>query len=261
MEIACVRFPRISNYDDLLPLEHEPGVVVRFVEDPEELPGADLVVLPGTKSTIADLGWLEERGFVEPLRRRASDGEPLLGICGGFQMLGERIEDPDGVESATGSRVGLGLLPVVTRYGPDKVTDRVVVRTRPSSGWWAPGSDGLSSVRLSGYEIHMGRVEASGGDIAHGQLALLEVVERNGEGTAGLDGAAGPGGAVVGTLVHGLFDDAPLRESLVRSLRARKGLPRAASVGLPADDPYDRLADAVERHLDVDRILALAGAG
>ncbi len=154
--VAVVRLPRISNFTDVDALGLEPGLDVRFVSDPARLADADLVVLPGTRATLADLAWLRERGLDEAVRRHAADGRPVLGICGGCQMLGRRIEDPDGVEGPAGAVVeGLGLLDLVTRFGPEK---RLVVH------------------EPAGYEIHHGRITgetesgAVSGTMVHGAL-------------------------------------------------------------------------------------------
>src|SRR6185295_3012550 len=112
IDVAVVRLPRISNYDDFDQLEHEAGVSVRFVERAQDLEPADLVILPGSKSTVSDLEWLVESGFARLVERRATRGDPVLGVCGGYQMLGRSIEDPDQVESNRTSVAGLGLLPV-----------------------------------------------------------------------------------------------------------------------------------------------------
>ena len=128
LEIAVVRLPRISNFDDFQPLEHEPEVVVRFVETPQYLSNADLVILPGSKSTVADLAWLRASGIDRAVVERARRGEPILGVCGGYQMLGNSIEDPHGVESSQCSTPGLGLLAVRTRFARDKLTAQLRLR-------------------------------------------------------------------------------------------------------------------------------------
>jgi adenosylcobyric acid synthase len=154
--VAVVRLPRISNFTDVDALGLEPGLDVEFVSDPARLADADLVVLPGSRATIADLAWLRERGLDVAVTRHAAAGRPVLGICGGCQMLGRRIEDPDGVEGTPGAAVdGLGLLDLTTRFGPDKK---------------------LTLVEPAGYEIHHGRVAgettsgAVTGTMVHGSL-------------------------------------------------------------------------------------------
>jgi adenosylcobyric acid synthase len=240
VEIAVVRLPRISNYDDFQPLEHEPGVVVRFVEHAREIDGADLVVLPGTKSTIADLRWLREAGIADALALRARRGEPILGICGGCQMLGRRVTDPDRVESGDAVADALALLPIATRFSPDKRTTQVRARALVRS-FVGDGTE------IAGYEIHMGRVERHAE--ARGAFAIHA---RNGAPEDDVDGAVSEDGAVVGTMIHGLFDNASVRDALVGRLRERKGLaPRADAPSSPPTDEYDRLAAVLRENVDV----------
>jgi adenosylcobyric acid synthase len=243
IDIAVLRLPRIANHDDFAPLEHEPGVAVRFVDEPRELAGADLVVLPGSKSTVADLGWLRERGLADAVLARAAAGEPLLGVCGGFQMMGRSLEDPDHLESACPSTEGLGILPVHTRFAAPKVTAQVRARPRRTTFL----TEGVAEIR--GYEIHMGRVETD--------APLLEITERNGQPCQVADGATQ--GQVVGTLVHGLFASREVRGSLLGFLRRRRGLPPAPLAPDPADAEYDRLAAAAREHLDLAVLRRLIG--
>jgi len=133
VEVAVVRLPRISNYDDFQPLEHEPGVVVRFVEHAREFEGADLVVLPGTKSTLSDLAWLQQAGMATALKERAARGELVLGVCGGCQMLGMKIIDPHRIESDVEQGQGLGLLQIETEFGVEKQTAQLRARAGESS--------------------------------------------------------------------------------------------------------------------------------
>jgi adenosylcobyric acid synthase len=248
LEIAIVRLPRISNYDEFDPLEHEPGVVVRYVDRPEELRGADLVVLPGSKSTAADLRWMRESGIGDEVIARAGRGEPVLGVCGGCQMLGAALLDPDGVESAEAEVTGLGLLPLVTRFRREKTTARV--RARADAALLAPESAG----EVGGYEIHMGSVERTAGAPA------LRILARNGVGCDCEDGAVSADGAVVGTLVHGLLEDDDARAALLARLRARRGLAAPAGPQVPRREAeYDRLADAMGAHLDWELLCGLAG--
>lgn len=247
IDIAVVRLPRIANYDDVHPLEHEPGTVVRFVEHARDLAGADLVVVPGTKSTVADLRWMRQSGFSEAIVARARRGDPVVGICGGCQMLGRRVEDPERVESDESLADGLGLLPIVTRFAPDKRTTQV--RARPLAGSFLSG-DG----EIAGYEIHMGRVERVEG--ARGAFAIHA---RNGAPDDDVDGAQSQDGAVLGTMIHGLFDNAPIRHALLAHLRARKGIAAPDAPAVAAPDEYDRLADHLRDSIDealLDRLLS-----
>lgn len=249
IEIAVVRLPRLSNHDDFQPLEHEPGVVVRLVEQAGEIEGADLVVLPGTKSTIADLRWLRDTGIAAAIVARAERGGPTLGICGGCQMMGEAIADPDGVEGPDRDAVGLGLLRVRTRFGKEKRTTQVRARLARAS---ILGDPGLGE--LEGYEIHMGRLER----LADTSAAFV-VVTRNGRADGALDGDVSSDGSIVGTMIHGLFDGAGTRRALLESLRRRKGIVApAADPGVPGD-PYDQLADVIRDHVDTALLRRLVG--
>jgi adenosylcobyric acid synthase len=253
LEVAVVCLPRISNYDDVLALEHEPGVVVRFVERAEDIAGADLVIVPGTKSTIADLSWMRESGVASALTLRARRGGAVLGICGGCEILGESIEDPDHVESTEAAAEGLGLLPIRTHFERTKTTARVVARSL-SRGFF--GSDVSSGARFEGYEIHMGRITTT-----RSGAAAFEITERGGRRECADDGAVDPNGAVVGTMIHGLLEDSELRSAILRALRRRRGLPEPTSVTrMPTRDAeYDRLATVLGDSLDGDWLNRILG--
>jgi adenosylcobyric acid synthase len=245
LDVVVVRLPRISNHDDVAPLEHEAGMVVRFVERAEDVAAADLVILPGSKSTVADLTWLRQSGLSEAIVARAVRGQPVLGICGGCQMLGHAVLDPEGVESSSRFTAGLGLLPLTTRFAARKTTAQVRARAASASFLAAP-EDG----ELEGYEIHMGEVSHvdEGGAPPRPAFTLLA---RNGVPAQVADGAASPSGHVVGTLVHGLFENASVRTRLGAYLRARRGLAAGpAGRTWSRSDEYDRLADALEQHLE-----------
>jgi len=246
IEIAVIRLPRIANYDDVQPLEHEPGVVVRFVERAENLSRADLVILPGTKTTIADLGWLRESGVAASIARRAERGRRILGICGGCQMLGTAIDDPERIESPTESAEGLGLLPIRVRFERSKRTAQVRARAHVSHWLAGAGED------VFGYEIHMGKVERlSGAEDA------FEIHARNGESLRAGDGAISGDGKIVGTMIHGLFENANVRRALLGTLRRERTLPEPAVT--PRIDEYDRLADVLRANVRTDLLHRLVG--
>jgi adenosylcobyric acid synthase len=251
LEIAVVRLPRISNYDDFLPLEHEANVVVRFVEHARELEGADLVVLPGTKSTLADLGWLRDTGMAEAISARATRGGLVLGVCGGCQMLGGKIADPHHVESEEEQGCGLGLLALETEFGREKRTTQLRARVAALSFLLSERGP-----QIAGYEIHMGRVTRSPGC----QGAFL-ITERNGQQQAEVDGAVSADGAVVGTMIHGLFETPSVRRSLLAALRNRKGIPplNEQSTATAAVDEFDRLAEVVRQNVDMKMLLGMIG--
>ena len=248
IDVAVVRLPRIANFDDFEPLAREPRVGVRFVRHPEELDASDLVVLPGSKSTMADLAWLRETGLAEAIVAAEAQNQLVLGICGGYQMLGKALHDPLGVESAAGEAEGLGLLPVVTTFASEKTTVRVRARVEASAGPFA----GARGLEVETYEIHMGVTRVSGGD------RLFTVTRRNAAATDEADGAMNASGTVVGTYLHGLFANEGLRRSLLVHLAERKGLAPDPRWGTAARaDRYDRLADIVGGALDLTLLARL----
>jgi adenosylcobyric acid synthase len=243
VDIAVVRFPCISNFDDFLALEYEEGVSVRYVDTAKDLRDADLVILPGTKDTRSDLCWLREVGMDLVIIERAEAGQPVLGVCGGYQMLGEAIEDELGVEGPAGVEKGLGLLPIKTRYRQEKTTLRVSAQVHPSSAGFLT-KEVAAATEVDGYEIHMGDV-----------LATEEgpwIFEHEGQ---RLEGKSK--GSVCGTLLHGMFENEALRHSLLNGLgwegANAPDRPRIAT----AREEFDRLADVLEESLDMTRLYAL----
>jgi adenosylcobyric acid synthase len=226
-----VRLPLISNFDDFEPLAAEPGVRVRFVRGADELDGADLIVLPGSKSTVSDLRWLFASGLAHAIRKAAADGRPVLGVCGGYQMLGRSVADPEGIEGPAGETEGLGLLDVTTVMTGEKTLTRVTaqhVATRQP---------------IDAYEIHIGRTD--GPDRVR-PFAMLDGAP---------EGAISRDGRVYGSYLHGLFASDEFRSSFLRQL------------DIPTTDQQyrgrlesvlDALADHIEAHLDVEGLLALA---
>ncbi len=248
LDIAVVRLPRIANFDDMDPLTRAPGVCVRFARTPASLAGADLVVLPGSKSTMADLAWLRETGFADALVAAVARGTPVIGICGGYQMLGRRLEDRDGVEGPPGAVEGLGLLPVTTSFAADKRTTRVRAHVTGAS----PLLAAAAGRRVAAYEIHMGRT------VVEGAAAPFVVAEDSGEHA---DGAVAASGLVLGTYLHGVFADDALRRALLGGLARRRGIVPDPGWGAAAPPAarYDRLADAVGAALDVTAVAKLVG--
>ena len=255
IEVAVVRLPRISNFDDFEPLAAEPRVRLRLAGAPGDLGSADLIVLPGSKSTIADLQWLEASGVGASIRSAAAAGRPVLGICGGYQMLGAAIHDPEHVESPLGTVTGLGLLPVVTTFTRDKRTVRVRARVTGEAPLF-----GAAAGELVAYEIHAGRTRGAGDQAP--PAPPFTVTERAGGAVAEPDGASDPTGRIVGTYLHGLFENTRLRRALLESLAAWSGKP-GGSWGLSAGPRarYDRLAEVVGASLDISTVSKLVGLG
>jgi adenosylcobyric acid synthase len=243
-DIAVIRFPQISNFDDFEPLARA-GASVRFVVDARDLGDPDLVVLPGSKATLRDLAWLRATGIAARVRAVAGAGVPVLGICGGYQMLGEVVADPEGIEGERARVRGLGLLPARTVLQRDKRT--VPVSGRLCSGWALGGDTGPA---LTGYEIHLGVTEVEGA------RPFAEIV-RSPSGERVTDGAVGADGRTAGTYVHGLFASEPLRVALLDALARRRGIPFTPR-RLPAD-PYAALSAWFREAVDVPRLFAACG--
>ena len=245
LAVGVVRFPRISNYTDFDPLEHEPDVHLSYLERPEQVTGLDLLILPGTKSTIADLSFLEESGLAEAIKRFPG---PVVGICGGYQMLGRRVLDPDGVESARAEAAGLGLLDVETVMQPVKATHQVTAQLLTGGGKVAPGAAG----ELSGYEIHMGETT-----LAPSVEPFASITTRSGRAVMRTDGAVSPDGRIVGTYLHGIFGNTGFRSTFLNRLRLNRGLPIQSTA--EPEDPFDQLAWHLEQNLDMPRLYAICG--
>ena len=256
LDVVVVRFPGISNFTDFDALASEPGVRLRYVQSPTDLGRPDLVVLPGTKNTCADLRWLRHVGFEQPLLAHARAGGRLVGICGGFQMLGRVIRDPERVESQEPEVGGLGLLPVVTTFLPHKTTHQVKAVAHERSGEAVHRL--AAQDELLGYEIHMGTTTLEAGS------PLLTITQRSGEPVAEEDGAVSDDGRVWGTYLHGLFDNDDLRFRLVNVMREAKGLPLMPTDDLRAaaadkERSYEALADLLEESLDMDAVRSIIG--
>lgn len=226
VDIAIIHLPHVANFDEFAALAAEQAVRVRYVRRADELGAPAAIILPGTKSSVADLAWLRGQGLDRAIAAAQARGAHVVGICGGYQLLGERLHDPAGVEADAGMVVeGLGLLPVTTTFAASKQTHLAQLQL--------PNGD-----IVSGYEIHMGATQRSG------QVEPLGViVSRNGAAVNLPDGAVGAGGRVWGTYLHGIFEDDGFRAQWLRSL-GWQGTIRPTRARRLAD--YDRLADAVE---------------
>jgi adenosylcobyric acid synthase len=231
--IAVPLAPHISNFDDFDPLKLEPGVDLRFIAPGAPLPVCDLVILPGSKTTIADLAFFRAQGWDIDLRAHARRGGRILGVCGGFQMLGKKIADPLGIEGHEGVIEGLGLLDVATELTGDKI-----LRSRA-------GHSVAEDAAFSGYEMHVGATE--GPDCARPMLRFDDGVP---------DGAMSPDGAVRACYVHGLFGHEAMRAAILGWIGAE---PSNLAYEAEVDRVLDALADHLEKHIDLDALLNLAG--
>ena len=246
LDIAVVRLPRLSNFTDFTVLEATDGVGVRYVSSEKELGKPDLIILPGTKNTISDLLWLRQNGLEAAIKHLNADGTPVIGICGGYQMLGRKITDVSGVEGG-GSVTGMGLLPTETEFAEEKHRTRVGGRVS-AEGFWKE----LSGIELEGYEIHMGETVLPDGSKP---LAVLD----NGHS----DGCAA--GNVLGSYLHGFFDSAECRKAVLSTLCGRKGIDPAELAVFDykayKEKQYDILADGVRSNLDMKMIYRILEEG
>ncbi len=250
LDVAVVRLPHIANFDDFDPLHHDAGVRVRYVTKAEEFGEPDIVVIPGSKTTAADLDWMRERGLAERVVAARGGGTPVVGICAGYQILGTELLDPEGVESSRTRTAGLGLLPASTTFLQHKATHQVRARVATGRGLLS----GCMGAELTAYEIHMG--VTSGEGISH--PFVLET--RSGERIDQPDGAMDGDGLTLGTYMHGLFHNRAVRRSMLAWAAKRKGtvLPESPAE-LDLGEQLDHLAGFVRKHVDVDLIYREAG--
>lgn len=246
INIAVIRLPRISNFDDFDPLQAEPGVSVRYIDSPQQIGNASAVILPGSKSTIPDLNWLVSQGLFDALISYALEGGAVVGICGGYQMLGRLIHDPERLESQREVMVGLSLLPTETYFQPVKATHQAQATIQAADGWLAD----LRGESLHGYEIHMGETKLIGG------VPWLEIERRSGEAASVADGAFNHEGKVWGCYLHGIFENERFRRAWLRSLG---WLSEDYSQLFSLEDAFNRLADHLEASLRLDMLDEIIG--
>lgn len=239
--VAVIRLPHISNFTDFDPLDNHVGLQLAYLQKPVDLGGFAAVILPGSKNTRFDLAWLKQTGWDALLKAYCRDGGHVLGICGGFQMMGHSVYDPHGLEGDPGKSAGLRMLPVETVLQAPKTT------TVTRFSWQA--------ARGSGYEIHMGQTRLLGG------RPLLAIHERNGQACSETDGCFDPDSGAMGTYLHGFFDN----PAVTRQWLDHIGLPHLdvdEGLGIDTRDrQYDLLTDHFEKHIDTGLLLQLTGRG
>ena len=255
VDVAVVRLPHISNFTDFDALQDEPDVQLRYVQKGHKIGKADLIIIPGSKNTIEDMVYLEKNGFAMEINQLADGGTLVIGICGGFQILGTELHDPKGTESSIPSVKGLGLLDMVTVFEPDKITCQV-------SGEVIGDGTFLSQVigqPVTGYEIHMGRTQLLGDT-----RPAFRLTSRSTKEVDVLDGGVSTNGQVFGTYLHGIFDNDGLRRHIINTLRLRKGLlPMEEVDGLSVKEQrekdFDKLAQVVRDSLNMNLLYEIMG--
>ena len=252
IDIAVIRVPRISNFTDFNPLESIQGVSLRYVKNPSELGNPDMIILPGTKNTMEDLLWMRENGLEALILKEAAKGKLIFGICGGYQMMGETLSDPHGVE-AGGTIKGMNLLPMDTVFAKKKTRTRVEGSFGQLTGAFAK----LSDTALEGYEIHMGETVLKGDAKPSTNIQDSVTGERKADG-AYLDN-------VCGTYVHGVFDKEAVAEAIVQIIGEKKGLDVSGMTGMDfqafKETQYDILAAELRKHLDMKKIYEILEEG
>ena len=240
IDIAVIKVPKISNFSDMDVFEQFPQVSVRYITEPDETGNPDMIILPGSKSTIADLRWLREKGFEKSLKSCIDSDIPVFGICGGYQMLGREISDPEGVEGG-GCIAGLGLLPADTVLAGAKRTEQFRGKCLKTTGILSE----LSGLDIEGYEIHMGVTHAAD----------------NGYTDFTSDGTGICSGNIYGTYIHGFFDRGEVAETVVRALAGKKGIEFKGGETVDhrefKEKEFDRLADILRSSLDMDAVYSM----
>jgi adenosylcobyric acid synthase len=249
IDIAIIRLPHISNFTDFDALAIEPDVSVRYVESVTEFKTPDLVIIPGTKNTLGDLEYLKKSGLYNKIREYEGNGK-IIGICGGYQMLGKVLEDPYGVETTLESMDGLDILPIKTVFEEKKVTTRV-------NGIIAKDLiNNSTSLNIYGYEIHMGKTT-----LLNEGKSLININKSNNEEANHLDGVVNNKGNVMGTYIHGIFDGVEFRQHIINELRRNKGIEEKISMTYEhlREKELDKLADLVRASIDMDKIYKIMG--
>lgn len=254
IRIAVIQTPKISNFTDFDALAHEKDVALYYVKSVEDLGEPDVIMLPGSKNTTEDMLYLRKSGLGEKILAHAKAGKAVIGICGGYQMLGEVIRDPQHTESQNDEAAGLGLLGMETVFASEKLTSQVVAQCQDLNFM----GQSISADNLQGYEIHMGHTAFTREADKH----PFTVCQRRGKTCASQEGTANAAGNVFGTYIHGVFDNDVFRRSVLNALRHSKGLEALANtrnVMAEKQQAYEHLADVVENALDMEKLYQIMG--
>ncbi len=254
IRIAVIQTPKISNFTDFDALAHEKDVALYYVKSVEDLGEPDVIMLPGSKNTTEDMLYLRKSGLGEKILAHAKAGKAVIGICGGYQMLGEVIRDPQHTESQNDEVAGLGLLGMETVFASEKLTSQVVAQCQDLHFM----GQSISADNLQGYEIHMGHTAFTREADNH----PFTVCQRRGKTCASQEGTANAAGNVFGTYIHGVFDNDVFRRSVLNAIRHSKGLEALANtrnVMAEKQQAYEHLADVVENALDMEKLYQIMG--
>ena len=254
IRIAVIQTPKISNFTDFDALAHEKDVALYYVKAVEDLGEPDVIMLPGSKNTTEDMLYLRKSGLGEKILAHAKAGKAVIGICGGYQMLGEVIRDPQHTESQNDEVAGLGLLGMETVFASEKLTSQVVAQCQDLHFM----GQSISADNLQGYEIHMGHTAFTREADKH----PFTVCQRRGKACASQEGTANAAGNVFGTYIHGVFDNDVFRRSVLNAIRHSKGLEALANtrnVMAEKQQAYEHLADVVENALDMEKLYQIMG--
>lgn len=246
-DVCVIRLPHISNYDDFDPLEQSCNV--RYITSVNEMGDPDLIILPGTKSTISDLDFLLQSGLAKSIVARATAGIPVIGICGGYQMLGRSIHDHNHSESGIKECEGLGLLNAETVFDPAKITTQVKASVSSNTGLFR----GMKNMRLEGYEIHMGRDKKSQ------EIPAFNIIKPDNSRVA--DGAVNKRGTVFGTYIHGLLDNGEFTQKLIDNICTLRGIASVNHNAIDMEKSFDSLAGIVRASLDINNIYDILNGG
>ncbi|SJZ37251.1 cobyric acid synthase [Selenihalanaerobacter shriftii] len=249
IEIAVIRLPHISNFTDLEPFEQEPNTEVRYINQTDYLGEPDLIIIPGTKNTIDDLVYLKESGLAEQICTAAKNNIPIIGVCGGYQMLGQKIYDPEGTESNWEEIKGLGLLPIETNFSSNKLTFQAEAIIEGGGEFLTD----LKESKVEGYEIHMGTSQ-----LLNDNLPAFRIKKRGNDSVNIADGAVSEDGLILGTYLHGIFDNDTFRRNLINTLRQKRGLEpldeEVKSLKEELESSYNKLADIVRENIDLEKL-------